>query len=61
MNKSLEFLRYALLVDSDGEKARIVDTEGAEKGHDCLVIYTQSTQNKKDGIRNKIKIYISEE
>jgi hypothetical protein len=42
MNKSLEFLKSIFLVEPQtGEKQKIINVEGAEKGHDCLKIFTK--------------------
>jgi hypothetical protein len=61
MSKTLNLLRDLILVDSDGDRTRIVSVEGAEKGHKGLVIYTQSKQNREDNIRNKVTVTFSEE
>jgi hypothetical protein len=61
MSKTLNVLRDLILVDSDGNRTRIVDIEGAEKGHKGVVIYTQSKQNREDGIRNKVHITFTED
>lgn len=60
MNKSLKVLDEILLVDSDRNKAVIVGVEGAEKGHDCLVIYTQSEEQKESDTKTQLRIYNTE-
>ena len=60
MNKSLAILDEMLLVDSDGNKAKIILVEGAEKGNDCLVIHTQSKEQKESDTKTQLRIYNTE-
>lgn len=53
MKKDLEVLDQVLLVDHDGNKSKILHAEGAEKGHDGLVIFTQSKEQKESDLRTK--------
>lgn len=61
-SKDVDFLRDVFLSDlNTGEKARIVKVEGAENGYDHLRIYTQSAEQKDNGIVMLYKVYATEE
>lgn len=60
MNEDLKFLKEALLADSDGNPANIINVEGKEKGHQCLVIFTQSKEQKESDLRTKITLTFTE-
>jgi len=61
MSKSIDFLRDVFLIDpeSDG-RARIVNVEGTESGHDCLKIWTVSSEQRKNKIATMFKVYSEE-
>ena len=55
------FLKDVFLSDLDtGEKARIVKVEGAESGHDHLRVFTQSAEQKENGVVTLFKIFSEE-
>lgn len=60
MSKDTDFLRDAILSDSDGNRARIIEIQGAEAGLDHLEVTTQSKWERENGIATKHRIYTEE-
>lgn len=57
----VDFLKGLFLSDPEtGKSARIIKVEGAESAHDHLRVYTQSVEQKKNGIAMLHKIYAEE-
>ena len=62
MSKDIEFLKNLFLSDlNTGEKSQIIKVEGAESGKDHLCIYTQSSEQKANGIVTLFKVFSTEE
>jgi hypothetical protein len=60
MSTDINTLKTLFLVDSDGNKSRIVGIRGSEAGLDYLEISTQSKEQKEFGINTVLRIYASE-
>jgi len=60
MSKSTDFLREVLLVDSEGNRSKIIDVRGHEAGLDHFEVITQSPWERENGIKTRHKIYSEE-
>ena len=61
ISKSLELLQNVFLEDFESEKrARVIHCEGSEMGFDHFRIYTQTPEQKENGIAMLHRIYSEE-
>lgn len=60
MSKDLDFLKQAILSDSEGNPSKVIRVRGSEAGLDHIEILTQSTAEKEDDIVTKHRIYTEE-
>lgn len=61
LSKSMEFLRNVFLEYFESEsRARVVHAEGSEKGFDHFRIYTQTPEQKENGIAMLHRVYSEE-
>jgi len=60
MSKGMEFLKYAVLTDADGNRSRIIKVRGVEAGLNHIEITTQSRVERENKITTVHRIFTEE-
>jgi hypothetical protein len=60
MSKGIQFIKDSLLIDSEGNRSRLIRVRGGESGLDHLELVTQSPCEREMGIATRHRIFSEE-